>query len=138
MAHTKTSDTKAQSIISVESADSENCEKQEQKNLIPKPPCPSHGPSQSPLLDHELQNPRAKEILLVLSKGLNDLSDDKKCTQCTVQEISTALTGHVRDIKTAKQNGEWSKKERKTLKAEIKSIFKPVKKDIKVLWKEGR
>lgn len=73
-----------------------------------------------------------------MSEGLKDLSNDSKCTECTVQNISTVLTGHVRDLRVAKQNGKWSKEDRKALKAEAKAILKPVKKDMKALWKQGR
>lgn len=100
--------------------------------------CSNHGSSQSPLLDRELQKPQAKQIILLLSEQLKDLANDSKCTKCTVQNISTVLTGHVRDLKVAKQNGEWSKEDRKAMKAEMKAIFKPVKKDIKALWKQGQ
>lgn len=61
--------------------------------------------------------------------------DEKKCTKCTVENISTLLTGHVRDLRAAKQNGVWSKEDKKALKAEIKGLLKPVKKDVKSLWK---
>lgn len=61
--------------------------------------------------------------------------DEKKCTKCTVENISTLLTGHVRDLRVAKQNGVWSKEDKKALKTEIKGLLKPVKKDVKSLWK---
>jgi hypothetical protein len=95
----------------------------------------SHGPSKTPLLDCELQRPQAQEILRALSVALNELADEKKCTKCTVETLSTLLTDHVRNLRTAKQNGEWTKEERKVLKAEAKALLKPVKKQIKSLWK---
>jgi hypothetical protein len=73
-----------------------------------------------------------------LSTALNDLADERQCTKCTVESISTLLTSHARDIRAAKQNGEWSKEERKALKAEVKGLFKGVKKDVKSLWKGGK
>jgi hypothetical protein len=73
-----------------------------------------------------------------LTSALNDLSDEKKCTKCTVEKSSALLTSHVRDIRAAKRNGQWSKEDRKALKAEVKSSFKPMKKAIKALWKEGK
>lgn len=38
-------------------------------------------------------------------------------------------------MREAKRNGEWTKEERKGMKAEFKAVFKPMKKDIKALWK---
>lgn len=74
-------------------------------------------------------------MIHALSEALNDLADENKCTKCTVENISTFLTGHIKDLRLAKQNGEWSKEDKKTLKAETKSLLKPVKKNVKSLWK---
>lgn len=97
-----------------------------------------HGASQSELLDRELQRPQAQEIIRALTNALNDINDNDKCTKCAVENASTLLTTQVRDIRGAKRNGEWTKEERKALKAEAKGIFKPVKKAVKALWKERR
>lgn len=70
--------------------------------------------------------------------ALNELNDHTKCTKCLVANISALLTAQFRDLKAAKRNGEWSKDQRKALKAEVKATLKPVKKDIKNLWKESR
>jgi hypothetical protein len=72
-----------------------------------------------------------------LSAALSELVDENKCTKCAVENLSTLLTGHVRNLRTAKQNGEWSKEDRKALKAESKGLLKPVKKEIKSLWKKN-
>ena len=101
----------------------------------PKATCATHGPSQAPLLDRELQKPRSKEIIQTISATLNDLASEKQCTRCTVKSISILLTGHVREMREAKRTGEWSKEDKKALKAEARAMFKPVKKDIKALWK---
>ncbi|KAJ5543168.1 hypothetical protein N7461_009171 [Penicillium sp. DV-2018c] len=101
----------------------------------PKVDCSTHGPSQVPLIDNELQKPHAKEIIRLLTAALNDLTNEKKCTRCTVESISTQLTGHVRDLRAAKRSGAWSKEEKKAYKAEVKGLFKPIKKDLKKLWK---
>jgi hypothetical protein len=95
----------------------------------------SHGPSKTPFLDRGLQKPQAQDIFHALSAGLNELADEKKCTKCAVEALSTLLTDHVRNLRAAKQNGEWTKEERKVLKAETKGLLKPVKKQIKSLWK---
>ncbi|CAI7662391.1 unnamed protein product [Penicillium glandicola] len=135
MTQLKFDDSKAPSYTSVDHVELENAEKQEQKHTSPKVDCLTHGPSQVPLLDHELQKPQAKEILRTLAAALNDIADEKKCTRCTVENISTLLTGHVRDLRAAKRSGVWSKEDKKALKAEIKALFKPMKKDLKSLWK---
>jgi hypothetical protein len=101
----------------------------------PKVDCLTHGPSQVPLLDSELQRPQAKDIIHTLAKALNDIADEKKCTKCTAENISTLITGHVRDLRAAKRSGMWSKEDKKALKVEIKGLLKPAKKDIKSLWK---
>jgi ElaB/YqjD/DUF883 family membrane-anchored ribosome-binding protein len=98
-------------------------------------PCYSHGPSKTTLLDRELQKPKAQKIIHALSTALDELADEKICTRCTVENLSTLLTDHVRNVRMAKENGKWSKEERKALKAETKSLLKPVKKQIKSLWK---
>ncbi|KAJ5525448.1 hypothetical protein N7494_012098 [Penicillium frequentans] len=108
------------------------------ENISAKAPCPTHGPSQSERFDRELQRPQAQEMIRALTKALNDINDQEKCTKCAVENASTLLTTHVRDIRALKQNGEWTKEERKALKAEVKGIFKPVKKSVKALWKDGR
>ncbi|KXG53807.1 uncharacterized protein PGRI_008570 [Penicillium griseofulvum] len=122
MTEFKTDDSKAPSYTSIDAVEVENVEKKEQKHLVP-------------LLDHELQKPQAKEIIRTLANALNDIADDTKCTKCTVENISTLLTGHVRDLRVAKRSGTWSKEDKRILKAEIKGLLKPVKKDVKSLWK---
>ncbi|KAL4961070.1 uncharacterized protein BDV14DRAFT_181106 [Aspergillus stella-maris] len=128
-----TSDEKAQSVVSIQSSNWSTTEKP-----ATKAPCAAHGPSQTPHLDHELQQPYAQSIIRALTTALNDLADSNKCTKCTIENSSTLLTTHARDIRAAKKNGQWSKAERKALKAEVKSSFKSVKKDVKALWKEGK
>ncbi|KAL4936319.1 hypothetical protein BDV06DRAFT_216773 [Aspergillus oleicola] len=127
------SDEKPQSFVSVQSSEWSTTEKP-----ATKAPCTAHGPSQTPHLDHELQQPYAQAIIRALITVLNDLASEKKCTKCTIENSSTLLTSHVRDIRAAKKKGQWSKAERKALKAEVKSSFKSVKKDVKALWKEGK
>ncbi|KAL4813104.1 hypothetical protein BDW67DRAFT_187960 [Aspergillus spinulosporus] len=127
------SDEKPASFVSVESSELENAEKK-----ASKVPCIVHGPSQTPHLDHEFQQPYAQSIIHTLTAALNDLADEKKCTKCTVEKFSALLTNDVREIRAAKKNGQWSKEERKALKAEVKSSCKPVKKSVKALWKERK
>ncbi|KAJ5785197.1 uncharacterized protein N7503_010409 [Penicillium pulvis] len=124
--------------VSIESSELGKPEKNEHENISAKAPCPTHGPSQSERFDRELQRPQAQEMIRALTKALNDINDQDKCTKCAVENASTLLTTHVRDIRALKQNGEWTKEERKALKAEVKGIFKPVKKSVKALWKDGR
>ncbi|KAK4862375.1 hypothetical protein LT330_002508 [Penicillium expansum] len=122
MTEFETDDSKAPSYTSIDPVELENAEKQEQKHQVP-------------LLDLELQKPQAKDIIRTLAAALNDIADEKKCTKCTVENISTLLTGHVRDLRAAKRSGMWSKEDKKALKTEIKGLLKPVKKDVKSLWK---
>ncbi|CAI7660278.1 unnamed protein product [Penicillium palitans] len=135
MTEFKTDDSKAPSYTSVDHVELHDTEKQQQKPASLKPDCLTHGPSQVPLLDHELQKPQAKDIIQTLATALNDIANEKKCTKCTVENISTLLTGHVRDLRAAKRSGVWSKEDKKALKAEIKGLLRPVKKDVKSLWK---
>ncbi|CAP91758.1 Pc13g06890 [Penicillium rubens Wisconsin 54-1255] len=121
MTEFKTDDSKAPSYT-VDSVDLDDAEKQEVKHQVP-------------LLDSELQRPQAKDIIHTLAKALNDIADEKKCTKCTAENISTLITGHVRDLRAAKRSGMWSKEDKKALKVEIKGLLKPAKKDIKSLWK---
>ncbi|KAJ5081233.1 hypothetical protein N7456_013471 [Penicillium angulare] len=122
--------------ISVASSEWNEVEKPGNEITSPKIPCSSHGPSQCPRIDTELQKQQTTELIDALIQGLSGLKDSRSCTRCTVEDVSTLLTGHIRDIRTAKQNGEWTKTERKALKAETKALFKPMKKDLKKLWKE--
>ncbi|KAJ5503237.1 hypothetical protein N7463_006111 [Penicillium fimorum] len=135
MTEIKADDSKAPSYASVDPVEVENAEKQEQKHTSPKVDCLTHGPSQVPLLDRELQKPQAKDIIRTLATALNDIADEKKCTKCTVENISKLLTGHVRDLRAAKRSGMWSKEDKRALKMEIKGLLRPVKKDVKSLWK---
>ncbi|KAL4735896.1 hypothetical protein BDV11DRAFT_195078 [Aspergillus similis] len=127
------SDEKPPSFVSVEPSDWSTTEKKSYKI-----PCSVHGPSQTPHLDHEFQQSYAQDIIRTLTAALNDLADEKKCTKCTVEKSTALLTSHVRDIRDAKKNGQWSKEEKKALKTEVKTSFKPVKKAVKALWKEGK
>ncbi|KAJ5824268.1 hypothetical protein N7447_006608 [Penicillium robsamsonii] len=135
MTEIKTEYTQAPSYASVNPVEVDNAEKQEQELTSPKVDCVTHGPSQVPLLDRELQKLQAKDIIRTLATALNDITDEKKCTKCTVENISNLLTSHVRDLRAAKRSGMWTKEDKKALKMEIKGLLKPVKKDVKSLWK---
>ncbi|KAJ5977290.1 hypothetical protein N7501_000632 [Penicillium viridicatum] len=135
MTEFKIDDSKVPSYTSVDHVELHNTEKQQQKLTSPKPDCLTHGPSQVPLLDHELQKQQAKDIIQTLATAVNDIADEKKCTKCTVENISALLIDNVRDLRAAKRSGVWSKEDKKALKVEIKYLLKPVKKDVKGLWK---
>ncbi|OGM39931.1 hypothetical protein ABOM_011353 [Aspergillus bombycis] len=100
--------------------------------------CTVHGPSQTPHLDRQLQQPQTKEILQALSVALNDIADERQCTKCAVETASGLLTGYVREVKAAKKNGQYSKEERKALKKEVKALGRGVKRDVKALWLEEK
>lgn len=76
-------------------------------------------------------------MIQALTAALNDLTDEKKCTQCSLERSSALLTSHVREIQAMKKKEQWSKGERKALKAEIKTSLKGVRKDAKTMWREG-
>jgi hypothetical protein len=99
--------------------------------------CGVHGASQTPHLDRQLQQSQSKEILQALIMSLNDIADENRCTKCAVESASSLFTGYVREVRAAKRSGKWSKEEKKAIKAEVKSLGKGVKRDIKALWKEG-
>ncbi|KGO69552.1 hypothetical protein PITC_000500 [Penicillium italicum] len=122
MTEFETDDSNPPPYIPVHPVELDNVERQERKHQVP-------------LLDQELQKLQAKAFLCTLAAALNDIADEKKCTKCTVENISTLLTGHVRDFRAAKRGGMWSKEDKKALKAEMKVLLKPVKKDVKSLWK---
>lgn len=84
-----------------------------------------------------MQKSQARETIRTWADALNDIVDEKKCTKCTVENISAFLTGLVQDLRVAKQDEGWSKENKKALKAEVKSLLKPVKRDMKSLWKEN-
>ncbi|CBF89297.1 predicted protein [Aspergillus nidulans FGSC A4] len=127
------SDEKPPSFVSVKPSEWDTTEKR-----VSKVPCTVHSSSQTPNLDHEFKQPYTQDIIRMLTAALHDLADETKCIKCTVEKSSALLTSHLCDIQAAKKTGQWSKEERKALKAEVKSSFKPVKKTVKALWKEGK
>lgn len=48
------------------------------------------------------------------------------------------MTQLMKDVKTAKKNGEWSKEDKKALKMEGKMLGKAVKADCERVWREGK
>ncbi|KAJ5101665.1 hypothetical protein NUU61_003887 [Penicillium alfredii] len=90
--------------------------------------CIVHGESQTPHLDHQLQQPPTKTLLQALAAVFNDLAQQEQCTQCTF-ESSATLRGHLRNLRAAKKSGQvqWTKREKKMLKAEIKGLMKGAK-----------
>ncbi|KAJ5995398.1 hypothetical protein N7481_002375 [Penicillium waksmanii] len=125
---------KVDSYVSVESIDHEKAQEQTQEHVTSKTPCETHG-SGTPFIDRNLRTARGQEAIRILSTALTDLVDENKCTKCTVENLVPLLEGHLKDLKLAKQNGEWSKEDKKTLKAEFKSLFKPAKKSLKNILK---
>jgi len=71
----------------------------------------------------------------ILSTALNDLIDENKCTKCTVENLVASLEGQLKEVRLAKQNEEWSKEDKKSLRAETKFLFKPAKKSLKKVLK---
>ncbi|OQE31731.1 hypothetical protein PENSTE_c001G04720 [Penicillium steckii] len=125
---------KSGSCISIDGIENEKMEKQCQGNTPSKKSCATHG-SSTPLIDRELHSARGLETVQILSTALNDLTDGNKCTKCTIESLVTLLVGQLKEVRLAKQNGEWSKEDKKTLKAETKFLFKPAKKSLKEILK---
>lgn len=67
----------------------------------------------------------------VLISALNDAVNDDRCTKCATETIANTTAAYIRELKAAKKNGEFSKEEKKALKAEAKALFKTVKSEIK-------
>lgn len=99
-------------------------------------PCSVHGSSSTPNLDKELQKPSAHNLLLALSKAFADAANSEECTRCAAESASKAVTTFVRETKQAKKTGEWSKEDKKAVKKELKDVFKPLKRDMKMAWKD--
>lgn len=78
---------------------------------------------------------RGQETVKILSTALNDLVDENKCTKCTVENLVASIEGQLKEVRLAKQNGEWTKEEKKALKTETKFLFKPAKKSLKKVLK---
>ena len=87
----------------------------------------------TPRLDEQLRQPKAREAAQMISSRLGD---PDQCTQCSTQALATTLTDYVKGLREAKKSGNLTKEERKELKAEVKFLFKSVKKDIKTIWKD--
>ena len=58
------------------------------------------------------------------------------CTACAVEASSGILTEHVRGIRAARKSEQWSKEDKKALKAETKG-FKGLKTNAKAMWRDG-
>ncbi|ETN43576.1 uncharacterized protein HMPREF1541_02735 [Cyphellophora europaea CBS 101466] len=101
-------------------------------------PCSKHGPSQTPHLDHELQQPKAKGFVTALIAALQDAVEEGHCTECAFEKTASILTAYAQDMRRAKKSGEvkWSREEKKALKSEIKSVSKRVKGQVKAGMKD--
>jgi hypothetical protein len=73
--------------------------------------------------------------MLALSKALADAANEDGCTKCATESGARALTMFLKEVHTAKKSGQWSKQEKKAFKQEAKGLFKPLKGDMKELWK---
>ena len=107
-------------------------------SISPKVACWTHGPSQTPVLDRDLQSPHAREHIIALATALSELANKDNCTKCTVEKVSALLTLQARDIKVANRNKGWTKEDKRVRKVEFKILCQGVKKDMKALWKGKR
>jgi hypothetical protein len=85
-----------------------------------------------------LQRPQARNALQVLSLALMDLANGRDCTECSLKEVARTVTLSIRELKSAKKNGEFSKEEKKAMKAEVKATFKELKDEVKRTWKDNK
>lgn len=70
--------------------------------------------------------------MLALSAAL---ADENACTKCSLNNVAEAATLLLKDVRSAKENGEWTKEEKKALKKEAKGLAKGVKGDVRRMWK---
>lgn len=101
----------------------------------PNSQCKYEGNSTTPHIDSYLQQPSTKAAIRTLINALENLSDDSQCTPCTAQNATLAMTELMRDMRSAKKSGEWSKQDQKAVKQEFKGMFKGIKGDMKEVWK---
>jgi putative N-acetylmannosamine-6-phosphate epimerase len=98
--------------------------------------CPRHGASTTPTIDKHLRQFHVNDRLQALAPGTTAL-DGQGCTRCTVEAVTSVLSGYTRDLKAAKKSGQLTKQERKAMKAEAKAMSKEIKKDLKATWKKA-
>jgi Sec-independent protein translocase protein TatA len=55
-----------------------------------------------------------------------------------LKEVARTVTLSIRELKSAKKNGEFSKEEKKAMKAEVKATFKELKDEVKRTWKDNK
>lgn len=77
-------------------------------------------------------------MLRSLIATLNDAVEGKRCTECTVEATANTLTAYVTEMKAAKKSGQWSKEDKRALKAEAKAMRKRIKGSVKAAYREGK
>lgn len=105
------------------------------RNIAPGKACQTHGPSQTPLLEAQVADPHTKATLQALSSALASATEEGACLKCVSETITQTLTTFMQDVRTAKKNGQWSRDERKAIKAEAKGLMKGMKHDLKHSWR---
>ncbi|CAI6341402.1 unnamed protein product [Periconia digitata] len=110
-----------------------NKERYKENNHI----CDAHSRASIPFIHAQLQQQQAKEAIRAISIAFGNLADGSGCSECILREIAQTVTLCLRELKTAKKNGKWSKEEKKTMKREVKVAFKDIKREVKQTWKNG-
>lgn len=100
--------------------------------------CHVHGPSKTPLIEAHLRQPGTKASVQALINSLSNAIEEEKCLKCAMQDAARTLTSCARDYRTAKKNGQWSREEKKALKAEAKGLANDLKGIVKATWKASR
>lgn len=104
----------------------------------PTKECHVHGPLKAPLIEAHLRQPDTKASIQALINSLSNVIEEEKCLKCAMEDAARTLTLCARDYKTAKKNGQWSREEKKALKAEVKGLAKDLKGIVKATWKANK
>ena len=99
-------------------------------------PCPHQNSPPTPLLDAHLRQASARARIESLRDALSAIIDadnrEDGCLKCATTQAASSLFSYLTDVRNAKRNGEFGRKERKAMKKEIKVLVGEVKGEMKV------
>jgi len=93
----------------------------------PSQQCNHKGSNATPFLDAQLHQPAAREAVSSVHTTMQYAVDGEHCTRCTANEAARTLTKYVFDMRDAKQRGNFSREEKRAMKAEVKALLREVK-----------
>ena len=99
--------------------------------------CQVHGPSSSPMLEKHMGTPGVQESIQVLLSVVSDAVENGTCLRFAIQSVAEESAVVLREFKTKKRSGHWSREEKKALKAEAKVLMKDAKKSFRKMWKSS-